>query len=127
MPSKERRHHGNQIPINHHPPAGTPAVSSRLLASPLCDKSLSNDLKSTSLDSFDVKEILEEENAKKLIQTGAASCLYSLSLQCGNIVSIPTLSGVCILHVKGAEISNQDLTDEMHHSSYPQALNAMHH
>ncbi|GKV28904.1 hypothetical protein SLEP1_g37892 [Rubroshorea leprosula] len=101
--------------------------SSGTLASPLHQGSVSNCLKSTSLDSFDVKEILQDESAKRLIQTSAASWLYSRRLLCGNIVSIPILTQLCIFHVKGADISNQDSTDEMYCSSYPPSVESMHH
>lgn len=101
--------------------------SSGPLASPMHEGSVSNHLKSTSLDSFDVKEILQDESTKKLIQTSAVSWLYSRMLLCGNIVSIPILSQLCIFHVKGADISNQDSTDEMYCSSYPPSVEAMHH
>ncbi|XP_059648418.1 calmodulin-interacting protein 111-like [Cornus florida] len=70
-----------------------------------------------SLDSFDIREVLGDENAKKLIQTCATSWLYSRTLLFGNIVTIPILSKLCILQVVAvnavsANNTNQDLTDE---------------
>ncbi|XWS38775.1 hypothetical protein CRYUN_Cryun19dG0159200 [Craigia yunnanensis] len=99
------------------------------LASPLCEGSTSNFSKPNglSVDSFDVKEILGDESSKKLLETFAASWLYSCNLLCGNIVPIPILSELCIFRVRGAGITNQDLTNGRHHSLPPQTLESMEH
>ncbi|OMO77343.1 hypothetical protein CCACVL1_15065 [Corchorus capsularis] len=99
------------------------------LASPLVEGSASNFSKSNDLyvDSFDVKEILKDESSKKLIETCAASWLYSRNLLCGNLVAIPILSELCIFHVRGAEFTKQDVTNISHHSLSLQTLESMEH
>ncbi|XWS49534.1 hypothetical protein CRYUN_Cryun12cG0011300 [Craigia yunnanensis] len=99
------------------------------LASPLCEGSASNFSKPNGLhvDSFDIKEILRDESSKKLLETCAASWLYSRNLLYGNIVAIPILSELCIFRVRGAGITNQDLTNGRHHSLHSQTLESMEH
>ncbi|KAK6263322.1 hypothetical protein QUC31_009138 [Theobroma cacao] len=99
------------------------------LASPLCEGSASNFSKPNGLyvDSFDVKEILRDESSKKLLETCAASWLYSRNLLCGNIVAFPILSELCIFRVRGAGITNQDLKNGSHHSLPTQNLESMEH
>ncbi|XVF52326.1 hypothetical protein PTKIN_Ptkin05aG0009600 [Pterospermum kingtungense] len=105
------------------------SLHSGQLASPFYEGSASNFSKPAGLcvDSFDVKEILKDESSKKLMETCAASWLYSRNLLFGNIVAIPILSELCIFRVRGASVTNQDLTNGSHYSSPRQTLEAMEH
>lgn len=98
-------------------------------ASPLYEGSASNFSKPVGLcdDYLDVKEILKDESSKKLLETCATSWLYSRNLLCGNIVAIPILSELCIFRVRGAGVTNQDLTNGRHHSLPRQTLEVMEH
>ncbi|KAJ0100261.1 hypothetical protein Patl1_21127 [Pistacia atlantica] len=113
----------------------TPSYQSKLssptvnqLASPICEYPVSNSLNvnSTSLDSFDILEVLKDESAKKLLQTCAASWLYSRSLLYGNLVAIPIPVEHCMFLVIGANMlpadsASQDLTSDGSQSLFPQA------
>ncbi|WOH06340.1 hypothetical protein DCAR_0625766 [Daucus carota subsp. sativus] len=57
----------------------------------------------TTIPSFDIQEVLENESAKNLLQTCATSWLSSRRLLCGNIVVIPILSKICTFQVLGAD------------------------
>ncbi|KAK9069289.1 hypothetical protein SSX86_013405 [Deinandra increscens subsp. villosa] len=56
-----------------------------------------------SFDSCNIKEILEDEIGKKLLQTCTMSLLNSRHLICGNLVVIPVLSELGLFKVVGAE------------------------
>ncbi|XP_022757064.1 calmodulin-interacting protein 111 isoform X3 [Durio zibethinus] len=121
----------NGIISSPQTPLCQPKLSSHSgqLASPLCEGSTSNFSKPNGLcvDSFDVKEILRDESSKKLLETCAASWLYSRNLLCGNIVAIPILSALCIFRVRGAGFTNQDLMNGRNHSLPPQTIESMEH
>ena len=75
---------------------------------------------SSYIDSFDIRDVMGDESAKKLLQTCATTWLYSRNLLCGNFVSIPILSEVYIFHVVGArdlsaKSSSHDLIKEKCH------------
>ncbi|CAI0432716.1 unnamed protein product [Linum tenue] len=53
----------------------------------------------TFADSFEISEVLKDENAKKLLQVSAASWLCSRILICGNLVAIPVMSELVIFRV----------------------------
>ena len=74
------------------------------LSTPRDDESVSSKSKNygTTMPSFEIQEVLENESAKNLLQTCATSWLSSLSLLCGNIVVIPILSKLCSFQVLGA-------------------------
>ncbi|XP_071687523.1 calmodulin-interacting protein 111-like [Rutidosis leptorrhynchoides] len=55
------------------------------------------------VDSFNIKEVLEDEIGRKLLQTCTLSFLYSRYLLCGNLVVIPILSELCLFKVVSAE------------------------
>ncbi|XP_075638574.1 calmodulin-interacting protein 111 isoform X3 [Castanea sativa] len=79
---------------------------------------------SSYIDSFDVRDVMGDESAKKLLQTCATTWLYSRNLLCGNFVSIPILSEVYIFRVVGAKdlsakSSTDDLTKEKVHDLPP--------
>ncbi|KAM3738661.1 hypothetical protein ACB098_09G147200 [Castanea mollissima] len=79
---------------------------------------------SSYIDSFDVRDVMGDESAKKLLQTCATTWLYSRNLLCGNFVSIPILSEVYIFRVVGAKdlsakSSSDDLTKEKVHDLPP--------
>ncbi|XVF13657.1 hypothetical protein REPUB_Repub08aG0226800 [Reevesia pubescens] len=99
------------------------------LASPSCEGSASNfsEQNGFCVDSFDVKEILRDKSSKKLLETCAASWLRLRNLLYGNIVAIPILSELCIFRVKGADITNRDLTNGRHYALAPQTLESMEH
>ncbi|GAB4851784.1 hypothetical protein Ancab_031183 [Ancistrocladus abbreviatus] len=53
--------------------------------------------------SFDIREMLGDESARKLLQRFAALWLCSRHLLCGNLVTVPMLSMLCVLKVMGAD------------------------
>lgn len=134
--SVERSHDrlGNGIVSSPKTPMYQPKLSSpsiNQLGSPICEDSVSNlvNLNSSCVDSFDIKEALKDESAKKLLQTCAASWLYSRSLLCGNLVTVPMPSEHCIfLVIDGnklpADAIYQDVTSER---SHPQASGSVDH
>lgn len=120
---------GNGIDSSPKTPMYQPRLSSQSvnqLASPVSEDSVSKSLNWNSLnvDAFDIKEVLEDESAKKLLQTCAASWLYSRSLLCGNLVAVPMLSEISIFLVIGANKLPADLTNER---SQPQVTESMDH
>ncbi|XP_021807874.1 calmodulin-interacting protein 111-like isoform X2 [Prunus avium] len=71
----------------------------------------------SSVDSFDIEEVLGDDSTKRLLQTCARTWLYSRCLLIGNFVIIPMLSQLCLLRVIGAKtlsknIANHDLLNE---------------
>ncbi|KAH9675243.1 calmodulin-interacting protein 111 [Citrus sinensis] len=129
--SAERSHDqlGNGIDSSPKTPMYQPRLSSQSvnqLASPVSEDSVSKSLNWNSLnvDAFDIKEVLEDESAIKLLQTCAASWLYSRSLLCGNLVAVPMLSEISIFLVIGANKLPADLTNER---SQPQVTESMDH
>uniref|UniRef100_A0A5B6ZY32 Uncharacterized protein n=1 Tax=Davidia involucrata TaxID=16924 RepID=A0A5B6ZY32_DAVIN len=86
----------------------------------------------TLFDSFDIREVLEDESARKLLQTCTNLWLCSRSLLCGNIVTIPILSKLCIFQVIGANrmsanSTNQGLMYESKCNVFPQAPDLVDH
>lgn len=79
----------------------SPSISH--VSTPRGDESVSSKSKNHStVPSFEIQEVLENESAKNLLQTCATSWLSSRSLLCGNIVVIPILSKLCLFQVLGA-------------------------
>ncbi|KAL6285660.1 hypothetical protein ACE6H2_010050 [Prunus campanulata] len=71
----------------------------------------------SSVNSFDIEEVLGDDSAKRLMQTCATTWLYSRCLLIGNFVTIPMLSQLCLLRVIGAKTlsknnANHDLLNE---------------
>lgn len=95
--------------------------STNQLTSRVFEKSVSSflNLSETMSDVFDIGETLWDESSRNLIQTCAASWLYSCSLLYGNLVAIPILSKICLFCVSGASklSPNQDLA---YHDLCPQ-------
>ncbi|KZV47567.1 calmodulin-interacting protein 111-like [Dorcoceras hygrometricum] len=56
-----------------------------------------------SMDILDMKEVLEDDSSRKLIETCTTSWLCSRILLLGNFVIIPILSRKCVFRVVGAE------------------------
>ncbi|KAL6969747.1 hypothetical protein U1Q18_029457 [Sarracenia purpurea var. burkii] len=111
---------------------GSPVTSQ--LSSPKYGESISTspNLYETSINSFNIIEVLRDETAKNLLQTCATSWLCSRSLFCGNFVTIPILSKICIFRVIGARgisanCTNEDLTDKFNGELYPHASDMMDH
>lgn len=79
-------------------------------ATPICEDSMSNlcNLNKKTFASVDLTDVLSDETAKKLMQSCAASWLYSRSLLSGNLVTIPMLSEFCTFCVRGANKSSSD-------------------
>ncbi|KAK1571256.1 hypothetical protein Q3G72_014164 [Acer saccharum] len=111
-------------------------TSSRIsqLVSPIYEDSKSSflDLNSSGVDSFDINEVLRDESAKTLLQTCAASWLYSRNLLCGNLVAIPIMSETFVFLVIGAnkmpaDDTNEDLTNERSKSVHPLASELVNH
>lgn len=69
----------------------------------------SSHLKKTSLIMSDVREMLDDESVRKILQACTASWLESRSLLIGNVVVIPVLSGLCPLLVVGSKNSSTDI------------------
>ncbi|KAJ6700167.1 hypothetical protein OIU79_013245 [Salix purpurea] len=104
------------------------------LASPICEESASNTSNSNGTDVglLNIKEVLEDESAKKLLQVCATSWLYSRVLICGNLVAIPMLSNLCIFRVTSAnklpaDGSDQDLMKDRTHGMQPQNSEELDH
>lgn len=71
----------------------------------------------SSVDSFDIEEVLGDDSTKRLLQTCATTWLYSRCLLIGNFVTIPMLSQLCLLRVIGAKTlsknnANHDLLNK---------------
>lgn len=108
--------------------------NSNQLTSPICDDSVSSlsNPNNKIFASFDITEVLGDETAKKLLQSCAASWLYSRSLLTGNLVTIPILSELCTFCVRGAiklspDSDNHDLTDERSHGLFSRAPDSVSH
>ncbi|CBI32813.3 unnamed protein product, partial [Vitis vinifera] len=86
--------------------------NSNQLTSPICDDSVSSlsNPNNKIFASFDITEVLGDETAKKLLQSCAASWLYSRSLLTGNLVTIPILSELCTFCVRGAIKLSPDMS-----------------
>ncbi|KAJ8760126.1 hypothetical protein K2173_010982 [Erythroxylum novogranatense] len=88
---------------------------STILDSPTCDEgttSISSNPPGPYFELFDIKEMLEDESTKHLLQTLAASWLHSRVVICGNHVAIPLLRDVCIFCVKSAKLSSSKDTSK---------------
>ncbi|KAJ8759964.1 hypothetical protein K2173_010820 [Erythroxylum novogranatense] len=87
------------------------------LDSPTCDEgttSISSNPPGPYCELFDVKQMLEDESTKHLLQTLAAVWLHSRVVICGNHVAIPLLRDVCIYRVKSAKLSfSKDTSKEL--------------
>ncbi|KAJ8760593.1 hypothetical protein K2173_015260 [Erythroxylum novogranatense] len=84
------------------------------LDSPTCEgtASISSDPLGPYGDLFDIKELLQDESTKHLLQTLAASWLHSRVVICGNLVAIPLLRDVCIFRVTSAKLSSSKDTSK---------------
>ncbi|XP_041024643.1 calmodulin-interacting protein 111 isoform X2 [Juglans microcarpa x Juglans regia] len=119
----------------------TPLYQSKLSSSnsfhtisPICDDSVSclTNQNSSSVDSFDIREVLADKSSKKLLQTCASTWLFSRYLLYGNFVSIPILSELFIFRVVGAKelsakSSSHDLTNEKGDKLLPEAPELVDH
>lgn len=104
---KSRERTVNDIPSSPRTPSSIPRFSSpsgSQLVSPIREESMSSSrsLDTSVADSFDIEEVLRDESAKKILQTCAASWLYSRNLLCGNIISMPIMSEFFFFQVMGA-------------------------
>lgn len=120
---------GNGIDSSPKTPMYQPRLSSssvNQLASPVCEDAVLKSLNfnSPNVDAFDIKEALEDESAKKLLQICAASWLYSCSVLYGNLLAVPMLSENTIFLVIGANKLPADLTNER---SQPQVTESADH
>lgn len=98
---------------------------SSLPTSPRYRETRSNSL-DLAIDSFNIREVLEDEIGKKLLQTCTMSLLYSRHLLWGNLVVIPILSELCLFKVVSAEKVSGNSNDEdleRHNGSYNQSPN----
>lgn len=64
--------------------------------------SISSDAGDTTTEIFNIREVLVNDQSKKLIQTCTASWLCSRILLSGNLVIVPLLSRLCFFQVTGA-------------------------
>ncbi|KAI3665254.1 hypothetical protein L6452_43878 [Arctium lappa] len=89
----------------------TPSLSRSKLSSPCSSRPTSPRHIESTLKSFDpsfdscnnIREVLEDDVGKKLLQTCTVSLLYSRHLIRGNLVVIPILLELCLFKVVGAE------------------------
>ncbi|KAM7269953.1 hypothetical protein ACFE04_029167 [Oxalis oulophora] len=73
----------------------------------------SENANSSNLNVVHIREMLTDENAKKLLQTCATSWLYSRCLLYGNLVAFPVLSELCIFRVIGANSLPQSVDENL--------------
>ncbi|CAK7340295.1 unnamed protein product [Dovyalis caffra] len=137
--SAEKRHHQseNGTILSPKTPLCQPKLSSCSpikLASPICEQAASNIFNSNGMDVdlLDIRKVLEDESAKKLLQVCANSWLYSRVLICGNFVVIPILSNLCVFRVisaneLSADGSDQDLMKDRTHGMHPQDSEELSH
>lgn len=130
--SAEKRHDRSENGMISSPktPLCQPKLSSPSpihLTSPICEEAASNISNSNGTDVglLNIKDVLEDESAKKLLQVCATSWLYSRVLICGNLVAIPVLSKLCIFRVRSAnklpaDGSDQDLMKDRTPGMQPQ-------
>lgn len=106
-----------KTPLNYHSKLGFSDISQ--LSSPSREKVISESTISPRkpLNSFDAIEVLEDESAKKLLESCATSWLFSRSLLYGNFVTIPILSKICVFQVisgiSRGSCANQVLTGRL--------------
>ncbi|KAJ9544127.1 hypothetical protein OSB04_023834, partial [Centaurea solstitialis] len=88
----------------------TPSLSRSKLSSPCSSRTTSPRHAESALNSFNpsfdscnIREVLEDDVPKKLLQTCTVSLLCSRHLISGNLVVIPLLSELCLFKVVGAE------------------------
>ena len=111
-----KTHAGSDIELVASP--RTPSFGSKILtgdeSTPIVEDSVSSgpSQKNQSVASFDVREALGDETAKRLLQTCAASWLYSRCLLPGNLVTVPMFSELCIFRVTGAKTVSVDRSDD---------------
>ncbi|KAK3170506.1 hypothetical protein Dsin_032986 [Dipteronia sinensis] len=134
---KSRGRLGNEIVSSPKTPLSirnftSPSISQ--LVSPIYEDSKSSflDLNSSDVDSFDINEELRDESTKTLLQTCAASWLYSRNLLCGNLVAIPIMSKTFVFLVIGAnkmpaDDTNEYLTNERSKSMHPLSSELVNH
>ncbi|KAJ0477248.1 putative AAA+ ATPase domain, ATPase, AAA-type, core, AAA ATPase, AAA+ lid domain-containing protein [Helianthus annuus] len=79
------------------------------------------------LDSCNIKEILEDEMGKKLLQTCTMSILNSRHLISGNVVVIPILSELCLFKVVGVENVYEHGNDNRNNGLFDQSSNISGH
>lgn len=75
---------------------------------------------SPSIDSFDIRELIGDKSAKKILRTCVSLWLLSRNLFCGNFVAIPTHSELLIFRVidakqSSAKSSSHNFTNEKSH------------
>ncbi|XP_021863997.2 calmodulin-interacting protein 111 isoform X1 [Spinacia oleracea] len=87
----------------------SPSPSKSLLASEDAASNL-NGIKRSYCDAVEMKEILGDKDAKKLLQRTAVSWFCSRALLCGNLVTIPVLSRLCLCEVVGLKSFSSDST-----------------
>ncbi|KAI3525882.1 hypothetical protein L1887_05013 [Cichorium endivia] len=74
-------------------------------------------LSNSSFNPSNIREILEDEVGKKLLQTCTVSLLNSRHLLYGNLVVIPILSELCLFKVTSAEKTSEDSDSDNRESS----------
>nr|GEU81194.1 calmodulin-interacting protein 111 isoform X1 [Tanacetum cinerariifolium] len=116
------------FPIDHNGHIGngnisspkTPSISRSKFSSPCSSQPTSPRQRETPSNSFDssfdssnLREVLEDESGKKLLQTCTMSLVYSRHLLCGNLMVIPILSELCVFKVVSAEKVSEDGDNEV--------------
>ncbi|KAI3444293.1 hypothetical protein Pfo_000958 [Paulownia fortunei] len=106
----------------------TPSVSHSKVRSPCStqshtsnyDRSASktNYLSRASINILDMEEVLGDDSSRKLLETCTASWLSSRSLLCGNFVTVPVLSGLCVFQVVGSKrlLPNGEIWNSKNHN-----------
>ncbi|KAL9237905.1 hypothetical protein vseg_012399 [Gypsophila vaccaria] len=96
-----------RTPLQHSRPS-SPSPSKSSLVSMEGSASRLRDNKRPCFDSVEIQEVLRDKNAKKLLQHTAVSWLHSRTLLCGNLVTVPMLSRLCLFEVVGMKSSSAE-------------------
>ncbi|KAH9607922.1 hypothetical protein KSS87_023358 [Heliosperma pusillum] len=88
-----------RTPSLQHSRPCSPSPSKSSLLSLESSVSRLRETKRSYFDSVEIQEVLGDKNAKKLLEHTTASWLHSRTLLCGNLVTIPVLSRLCVFEV----------------------------
>lgn len=111
--------HNGQVENGNISSPKTPSLTRSKFSSPCSSQPTSPRHTETKLNLFEsssdfcnIRQVLEDETGKKLLQTCTMSLLYSHYLLCGNLVVIPIFSELCIFKIVGAEEVSENGNNE---------------
>ncbi|KAL2895819.1 hypothetical protein RDABS01_000817 [Bienertia sinuspersici] len=78
--------------------------------------------KKSYFDIAEMQEILGDDNSNKLLQRTAVSWLCSRALLCGNLVTVPVLSRLCLFEVAGLKCLSSDIDKDSIQTSLVQCI-----